>query len=146
MSRYSSLPRSVIAPAARRPLRRAVGQAVGALVTFAAIAAIAQSAAPPPTIDRIAFVNPTAYDLSIDVTTARRDGWTPVVIASRHHATIAREVVDQGDTWTFRFEAQGERGGELTIRRRVLEHDHWVVPIPETVAERLEDDGATPPP
>jgi hypothetical protein len=133
-------------PPASSASRRIAGETVGAIVALLAIVAVAQAAAPPPTVDRIAFVNPTAYDLSIDVTSARRDGWMPVVLASRHRATVIREVVDHGDTWIFRVEAQGEDGGELVVSRRELERNHWVVSVPDEIASRLEAGGATPPP
>ncbi len=47
------------------------------------------------------------------------------------------EVIDQGDVWVFRFDSQGESGGELRLSRTELEAAGWRVSIPAEVGARL---------
>jgi hypothetical protein len=107
---------------------------------------VTQLLAPPRFISRINFENPTAYDLHIEVTDAKRDGWMPVGTARRDGTTIAEEIYDIGDVWLFRFGGQGEHGGELPLTRTQLKQDKWRVQIPAGVGDQLRERGASPPP
>ena len=117
-----------------------------AVVMLAALFGAARFTAVPPHVERVEFVNPTVYDIDVDVTGGDRDGWVGAGIARRTSTTVVQEVLDQGDTWTFRFRAQGEDGGELTLPRVRLERDDRKVRVPSRVADDLESRGASPPP
>jgi hypothetical protein len=100
---------------------------------------------PARTVDRVTIVNPTDYDLAVDVSGADRDGRLPLAIVDHGSERMIREVVDQGRVWTFRFLHEGEAVGEITVARTVLERGGWRVEIPEEVGERLRDLGRQPP-
>ena len=58
--------------------------------------------------------------------------------------TVVQLVIDQGDTWRFRFRAATHDGGTLVVARPVLEGSHWHLELPAEVIERLGRAGARP--
>jgi hypothetical protein len=98
-------------------------------------------------VDRVAVKNPTGYDLNVDVTSADRDGWLPVTVAAGSgNVTETRDVVDEGDTWIFRFSYAGRPAGELRVPRAELERDKWQISVPSAIADRLGNLGIRPGP
>ncbi len=106
--------------------------------TIAFLILLPACAAAAPTVDEITILNQTAYDLDVEVSGARRDGWLPVASVDARSEGVAREVLDQGDVWVFRFRYQGEPVGEASLARAELEAGGWRVEVPQTVGERLE--------
>jgi hypothetical protein len=98
----------------------------------------------PTTIERISFANGSAYDIHVAVS----DGSSamPVGTARQHCMTAFEFVLDQGDTWSIQFQAQGRDGGQITIDRSQLEADGWTFRIPDSVASQLRASGAPVPP
>lgn len=99
----------------------------------------------PPRVDSVSLHNPTGYDIAVQVS-GEDSGWLPLSTARRHDTKTVEGVIDQGDTWTFRFRAQGRPGGEIRLDRDQLEATGWVVEIPPAVEDHLRDAGAPPPP
>lgn len=95
----------------------------------------------PPWIDRITIVNPTGYDLDVEVTDRDRDGWLPVAIVEAGEEDVAHEVIDQGEVWIFRFRHWGDPVGERSLTRAELEENGWRVEVPSEVEERLQQMG-----
>ena len=95
----------------------------------------------PPKIDRISIVNPTGYDLGVEVTDRDRDGWLPVAIVEAGEEDIAQDVIDQGEVWIFRFRHWGDPVGELSLTSAELEENGWRVEVPSEVEERLQQMG-----
>lgn len=100
----------------------------------------------PPTVERITFENPTAYDIAIAVSDAEGDGWLPVTTVRHGGTASVTGVIDQGEVWQFRFRSQGSPGGELTVPRADLVTDDWRLTIPAGVGDRLAALGAPPSP
>lgn len=98
----------------------------------------------PPTVDRITIVNPTDYDLDVEVSGEDREGWLPVAIVEAGEEDVAQGVIDQGDVWIFRFRHLGDPIGELSLTRAELERSGWRVEVPDEVAERLQELGRRP--
>jgi hypothetical protein len=105
---------------------------------------VAACAGPPQRVDRITIVNPTGYDLDVDVAGPERGGWLPVAIVEANSEDAAEEVIDQGEVWVFRFLHWGDSVGELSITRAELVGDGWRVEVPEEVEERLQQLGRPP--
>ncbi|HXF56761.1 MAG TPA: hypothetical protein VNO34_04165 [Actinomycetota bacterium] len=95
----------------------------------------------PPRVDRITIVNPTDYDLDVEVTGRDRDGWLPTAIVEAGEEDVAQEVIDQGEVWIFRFRHWGDPMGELSASRAELERSGWRVEVPAQVEERLRELG-----
>jgi hypothetical protein len=122
---------------------------VHVIVVVAALAAVlplSRLLATPPFVERITFVNPTAYDLTVEVAGRERDRWMAVATLRRRAATETGKIFDVGDVWVFRFAGQGEDGGELRLTRPELEQSGWRVEVPVWVADQIEAQGAPPPP
>jgi hypothetical protein len=96
---------------------------------------------PAPTVERITIVNPTGYDLDVEVTNRDRQGWLPVAIVEARTEDVAQEVIDQGEEWVFRFRHWGDPVGELSLTRAELERNRWRVEVPAEVEERLKELG-----
>jgi hypothetical protein len=99
---------------------------------------------PPPTVDRITIVNPTGYDLDVEVAGPEGGGWLPLSIAEARSERVAEEVIDQGEVWMFRFLHWGDSVAELSLTRAGLVRDGWRVEVPEEVEERLRQLGRPP--
>lgn len=119
---------------------------VGAVALVAAMVPIGRLLERPPVVERVAFENPTRYDIRIEVTDGQRRRWMPVGTALRQTITTFEQVLDQGEVWIFRFSTQGEQGGELELPRQQLEDEQWHVGIPDRVDQALQAKGASFPP
>ena len=115
-------------------------------VTVAGVIGIDRLTAGPAFVPKVTVVNASPYATTVEDTGATRDGWTTVTIADPRATTTAEQVIDQGATWTFRFSAQGQNGGEVTLTRNQLERTGWQVRIPVDVQQQLEKLGSQPTP
>jgi hypothetical protein len=120
--------------------RRSAGAGVRAGL-FAVVLAVTACSGPPPTVERITIINPTGYDLDVEVTGQDRDSWLPVAIVEAGTEDIAQDVIDQGDVWIFRFKHFGDPIEELRLTRAELEGSGWRVEVPPEVGERLQELG-----
>ena len=100
----------------------------------------------PRFVGSLTFHNPTPYELSVEVTDSGHDGWMPVWIAARRTTTKAEQIYDIGETWVFRFSAQGRTSSDLRLTRTQLEGAGWHVRIPASIGDELRQLGAPPPP
>lgn len=92
----------------------------------------------PEFVHHVAVTNRSNLQIDVDVTGAQRDGWLAVAIARPNGSVTTREVVDQGDTWIFRFRSGGHYGGELRVNRDKLARAGFTIEIPQRVTDRLE--------
>lgn len=144
-------PPTVVQPGTARKLRRrtfglGVAAVVAGLAAVVGITYLVGLSAGPDTVPRITFENPTGYALDIEVSSGPGDGWTSAGSVRQRSTGEVTEVVDQGDTWLFRFDSQGATGGELGLSRTELEASGWRVAIPDDVGARLAAAGAPPTP
>jgi hypothetical protein len=102
---------------------------------------------PPDFVDHVSVTNRSGYDLNVDVSDVNRDGWLPISVATGGGATTrTQDVIDQDDTWIFRFSYAGKNAGELSVPRSELADNGWRVAVPESVAQNLRDAGIQPGP
>jgi hypothetical protein len=80
------------------------------------------------------------------VTGADRDGWLGLTLVPQRTTTTVEEVVDQGETWIFRFDYVGKYEEEIEVSRRELEQNDWTIEVPPSFAQHLRDLGVPPPP
>lgn len=131
---------------ARLTLRLGLGAVLLGVVTSVIVALVVESSTGPGTISRITFENPTNYALDIEVSPGPGAGWTSAGSVRQRSTGDVHEIPDQGDVWVFRFDSQGESGGELRLSRTELEASGWRVAIPHEVGQRLAQEGAPPTP
>jgi hypothetical protein len=113
----------------RSSLRRA-GAALLVLTIGVLVAmGLAELTRGPEFVDRIEIVNPTGVDVDVQVG-ADDDGWLTIAIVDARSKVVTRDVVDQGDVWTFRVLTYGRVMGELRRTRAQLEQADWRVTIP----------------
>jgi hypothetical protein len=127
-------------------VRLAVGTGVVIVAAAVLLTLLVDLSGRPKTVPHITFENPTAYALDIEVSPGTGTGWTSAGSVAQHATADVQEVVDQGDEWLFRFDSQGETGGQLRLSRTELEAAGWRVTIPPEVGQRLADAGAPPTP
>ena len=143
-------PPTVVRPGTTKPVHRRLGIALAAAVVGLAAAigltSIVGLSSGPKTVARITFENPTDYALDIEVSSGTAGGWTSAGSVRQKSTAEVSEVIDQGDVWVFRFDSQGESGGELRLSRTELEASGWRVSIPAEVGARLARAGAPPNP
>ena len=143
-------PPTVVRPGTSEGVHRRFGIVVATVLVGLAAAigltSLVGLSSGPKTVARMTFENPTAYALDIEVSSGAADGWTSAGSVRQRSTAEVSEVVDQGDVWVFRFDSQGESGGELQLSRTELEASGWRVSIPDEVGARLARAGAPPTP
>jgi hypothetical protein len=105
---------------------------------------VAACAGPPSTVKEITIVNPTSYDLAVEVTGRARDSWLPLAVVEAGSEDAAQEVLDQGDVWVFRFLHWGQTITELSVTRAELQRSGWHLDIPAEVEQELQEMGRPP--
>jgi hypothetical protein len=98
----------------------------------------------PGSLDRVTIENPNVHNLEIDVGDADRDRWLGLGTATREASRTFESVIDQGDTWVFRFRYGGIDGGQVVVSRDDLKSNRWRVLVPEEVGTRLTQAGLGP--
>ncbi|MDQ3940457.1 MAG: hypothetical protein M3238_03795 [Actinomycetota bacterium] len=96
-------------------------------------------------VDRVIITNDTDYSATVDV---RHDGggWLGLTTVPARQTRTVEEVIDRGDSWTFRF-AYGSRDPLLIeMSRDQLIDAGWRVEVPLEFEENLRDEGVLPPP
>ena len=116
------------------PLRRA-------LLLFLVVLPVA-SCTSARYVDRIEIVNPTEYDLLVDVRPEEKASRLGLGLAKHGSEAIHEQVIDLGEEWIFAFSFVGEEVGSLAIKRSDLESAGWRVVIPDDVGAKLRERGA----
>jgi len=96
----------------------------------------------PPRVDHLTINNPTDYDLTIQLAPGPDRAWLPFAVIGLRSTREFHDVLDQGDSWEFRFHAQGQDGGNVTVTRAKLEADGWQLTVPDAVVTQLQLLGA----
>jgi hypothetical protein len=130
--------------AGRRRWDTAIGDVVVACVV--SLVVLAPHMRMPEVVERVAISNGTPYHLDVAVSDAEGDRWLRLTTVESGSTRTITDVIDQGDTWTFRFRGQGRAAGEVTIGRAALDDAGWTVEVPAAVAETLRQRGAVPSP
>jgi hypothetical protein len=102
------------------------------------------SCSSPPTVGRITIANRTDYNLDTEVTGRDRESWLPLAIVEARSEAVVQEVIDQGETWIFRFVHRGRPVGEVSLTRAELERSDWRVEVPEQIQQRFQQPGSPP--
>lgn len=143
-------PPTVTEPQTPNRSPRRVGVLVGvagvAVAAAVALASLVDLGGGRATIPRLTYENPTEYALDVEVSPGPGKGWTSAGFVGQRSTGVVEEVPDQGDVWLFRFDSQGETGGELRLSRAELEAAGWKVTVPTDVGRRLAEIGAPPTP
>lgn len=95
-------------------------------------------------VERISIANDTEYPATVEVRGVNR-GWLPVTTVSPGEKRAVAEVIDQGQSWTFRFAYAGEQA-EVEFSRGELATTGWLVEVPLELEEKLHVQGIPPPP
>ena len=95
----------------------------------------------PAFVDEISIVNPSEYDVHVEVSGGGEEGWMSVTTATQRSTAAAQAVIDQGATWVFRFSTQGRPGGEVRISRADLRREAWAVRVPDAVVDSFRSRG-----
>ena len=120
-----------------RPDFLAIGLAVVAVMVFGLV-----TLREPSRVSSLTFSNPSNYDVTVDVTSKDHGGWLPLAVLDQGTNREYQDVLDQGDTWIFRFRAQGVDGGEAAVSRQDLAASGWKYAVPNDVIQRLQAAGA----
>lgn len=97
----------------------------------------------PRFVDKVQVTNPTDYLVGVDVR-GSSGGWLDLTTVKAGETREVRDVIDQGNAWTFRFE-YGEHAAETRLDREVLSDSGWHVEVPAEFGETLRDQGVPPP-
>jgi hypothetical protein len=96
----------------------------------------------PSRVDHLTINNPTDYDLTIQLSPGPDRAWLPFAVIGLRSTREFHDVLDQGDSWEFRFRAQGRDGGAVTVSRAQLEADGWQLSVPADIVTQLQLLGA----
>jgi hypothetical protein len=139
MSTVASRPR----PLPLRRQMRVFGLAFAALATLAVALILRSVVESPARVERIEITNPHQWMAIVHVTDAPRSQELGLGAVDRAKSQSFEQVIDQGDTWIFRFSYSGVEV-EQAVPRAQLERDRWKVTVPDEFATRLEAEGVPP--
>ncbi len=133
------------------PLRRLLESdvAMALFVVAFAVALCAFAVRGPDRIDHLTVTNPTAYDIEVEVNgggAGATSGWMPVAVVGAGNTLPLVSLIDQGDSWTFRFTGQGHVAGTQTLTADQLRQDGWKVVVGNDVADQMSSAGLQPTP
>jgi hypothetical protein len=131
-------------PAQTGNIARTLGLAFVLAVFVSAEAFALWATRAPGVVDQVTIENQDVHNLEIDVGDADRGLWLGLGTATREASRTFESVIDQGDTWVFRFLYGGVDGGELVVSRDNLEDNRWRVRVPAEVGARLTQAGLAP--
>ncbi len=100
----------------------------------------------PARVEQLTVTNPTEYELTIQARSGPDRAWMPVAVVSPGTSVMALDVIDQGETWSFRLTGQGRDAGTLDVSGAQLRDGGWRLAVPTAIGDRLRDDGAAPTP
>ena len=111
------------------------------VLAVAALLVVSQLLAGPSYVKRLTFQNSTPYQLMVEASDGRGDGWINLGTIDRNGSTDFGDVYDVGSTWRFRVWAQGKSAGTFRVSRDRLEQSGWRVQIPRQIGDQLVADG-----
>ncbi len=116
-----------------------------AVLVAAVLAAIAVSFAVrvPAKIDRVEIRNPHRWPVTVEVGDVPGGHALGLGSVEPVEAQTFEEVIDQGDTWVFRF-SYASVEVERSVPRAELARNRWQITVPEEFAARLEAAGVAP--
>jgi hypothetical protein len=127
-----------------KPIARKLGVVVALAVMLGSGLWLARG---PDFVNHVSVTNNSGYDLNVDVTGGDRDGWLAMSVAPGGGATTAtQDVIDQRDTWVFRFSYAGMDAGQISVPRSELAGNGWRIVVPDQVAQNLGAKGILPGP
>jgi hypothetical protein len=130
---------TVHSPPAPPTERRPVVEWIALLIVIGVlVVSMVQLVRGPHFVHQVRVANRSNLQIDVDVTGANRDGWLSMAIARPNERVTTRDVVEQGDSWIFRFRASGHEGGEVRVSRERLVRAGWTIEIPDRVIDRLE--------
>ena len=116
------------------------------LVAPIVLVGVGASCASSETVDRLAIVNGTPFDVEVKVSDAKKESWLILGRADHESSAVSELVTDMGTTWVFQFEYGGRVVGDLTVSRAELERNGWRIEVPSRVADAMRRLGFEPPP
>jgi len=96
-------------------------------------------------VESVVIVNDTVYSPRVEVR-GREEGWLALTTVRPEDTTEVRHVIDQGDTWIFRFTYTLYDPVDLELSRTELEESDWRVEVPDELEQSLRAEGVPPPP
>lgn len=97
----------------------------------------------PTVVEEVSVANPSEFDVHVEVSRGEGpDGWISITTVDSRSTGVARDVIDQGEQWVFRFSTQGRAGGESRVARAELRQAQWSLEVPVEVVDRLRRSGA----
>ena len=100
----------------------------------------------PSFVEQIEFVNQGDFPAEIQISNADGSGWLPIGLVQGDAEKTFRQVIDQGDTWIFRFDYLEEHIEEVQMSRSELVDSDWTVEVPDEFERSLHEMGFSPPP
>jgi hypothetical protein len=125
--------------------RRVLLVVLAAVVVIAGVA-LAQTMQEPAKAPALSIDNPNDYAVTVEASGPGPDGWVTVAIVGPRSSYVAREVIDQGSTWSLRFTSQGRGFDGYEVDRHDLAAAGWTYDVPTDVGGQLAEAGvpATP--
>jgi hypothetical protein len=129
-------------------LRPRRGSILALVIALALVVGVAAELAPrvsvPPHVTRLRLVNPTVYQLNVEVAASSGGPWLDLGAVDRESTKSVEQVLDEGRRWMFRFSYGGTDAGAVSATRGALEAAAWTLHVPDAAGERLQAAGLTP--
>jgi hypothetical protein len=96
-------------------------------------------------VDQVTIVNDTSYPATVGVR-GESGGWLALATVETDETRDVKQVIDQGESWVFRFAYGPHDPVEMEMSRQELVDANWRVAVPSEFEEELRNEGVPPPP
>ena len=132
-------------PAQPVPPQRRIAIVIAALVGAAVLLiAVQWFLSEPEKVSSVELANSSELDVRVEVSGTDRDNWLGLAIVPGGATRTIDGVLDQGETWLFRYSSGPFVADPVEVPRTSLEADGWRVEIPASAIQQLTDQGALP--
>ena len=131
-------------PALRHRRGAVLGLVLALAVGATVVAELAPRLAVPRHIATLRVVNPTVYQVNLDVADGDDGPWLDLGTFNREASKTVEQVGDQGRRWVFRLSSGGVDAGRFVVARSALERAGWTLRIPQSAGDRLREAGLAP--
>ena len=133
----------VSSPSAKRNRGAIIAAIVGVIVLLVGLRLL-EHADHPGFVDRLTVANTSAYPVNVEVKATGKHAWLGLGTVDSRSTLEFHQVVDQGDGWVIRLNANGGATVDVPLTRAQLAAADWRFQVTKALGTQLRDAGAIP--
>ena len=133
----------VSTPRPKRNTGAIIAAVIGVLVLVVGLRLL-ERADHPGFVDGVTVANTSAYPVNVEVKATGNHAWLGLGTVDSRSTLTFHQVVDQGDSWVVRLNANGGAHVDVPVTRAQLTAADWRFEVTKELGARLRAAGAIP--